>query len=145
MPDADSRLLFRRIAAVLNGVYAAFQLATAALFLLVFGGMGTLVLAIGIAEQDLVPQVFGGVFAGAGVVVGLLVLVLMCIPHLVAMVVLWRPGGVWRDILAVVLTMGAWAQFPHGTLVAVATLAVAILELVAHSQKPGSSEPTASA
>ena len=136
MPDADTRLLLRRIAAALNGTYAAFQLLTAAVFLFAFGGFGALLVAIGLSEDDIAPQVFGGVFAGAGVLVGALVLVGMVLPHLVATVLLWWPGALWRDLVSVVLVIGAFTQFPHGTIVGFATLAVAAIELVVQLQKP---------
>lgn len=104
-------------AAILLG-YAFFQIAGLLLFAGMFLGMGGLVALIGYSEEDLKALVFGSLFGGMGVLLGIF-LFATALPALVAGVAMLFQRD-WARVLGLVAAALALPTMPHGTVVGIA-------------------------
>ena len=120
--DLADRQTHLVLSAAFNLLYGAFNVTTALLLFIVFGGLGSLVTAIGVSTLALPAAVVGLVFVAVGVLGGMLVAAPFLVNILAAGLLLRAPDSVWTTATAVVAALLSLPVFPLGTALGVHTL-----------------------
>ncbi|NCG19819.1 MAG: hypothetical protein GWP91_12495 [Rhodobacterales bacterium] len=132
--DWNSKQTHQQLGAWFNGLYALFNLASAAIIFLVFGGLGALFAGIGVTTFSPPLVIFGGGF----VIFGLLITVLVAVPFVLNFVtaigLAWYPDEMWTTVVSVIGALIAIPVFPIGTMLGCHTLGVVLWEPLAESR-----------
>ncbi len=132
--DWQSKETHRMLGAWFNGLYAMFNLAGAAVFLLAFGGFGLIFAAVGVGTFQPPLVIFGAAFA----VLGALITAFIAVPFLAnfgtAIGLAWYPDEMWTTVVGVVGALIALPVFPIGTLLGLHTLGVICWEPLQQAQ-----------
>ena len=133
--DWNSKQTHQQLAAWFNGLYALFNLASAATVLLIFGGMGALFAGIGVATFAPPLVIFGGAFIAFGLLITALIAVPFVINFAAGLGLAWYPDEMWTTVIAVVGALIAIPVFPIGTMLGLHTLGVVLWDPIAESRE----------